>query len=119
MASDHVQFPAALVERHATAVDDVADTIAIARSAVRDVTMDAGAYGVLCGFLPAVLTPVFGLSLDALHVTIDALQETATNLRTTAASVSETDTAAAQRIRTAGPGAHTVSSERPLIELPL
>ncbi len=112
--ADHVQIMAPMVEQHASAVDQVGDAMELARSAVRDVTMDTRAYGQLCQFLPGILSPVFGLGLDALHSAIDVLHETAANLRTTAADVSAADTAASQRILRS---ATTPTS--PAIELPL
>jgi hypothetical protein len=110
MAGELVQFPSRQVERHAGSVDQVADAVQTARSAVHDVSMDTGAYGILCQFLPGILSPVFGLGLDALNSSVDALHETAAELRTTVASMSGTDEAGAGRITKAGP---------PAIELPL
>ena len=113
MAADHVQFPAPMVERHAGSVDAVSDAMATARSAVREVAMDTGAYGQLCQFLPGILTPVFGMGADALYKTVDVLTETAASLRTTAADMAATDTAGGQRITRAGDG------DRPALDLPL
>jgi hypothetical protein len=113
MPADEVQFPGYLVERHAGSVDSVSDAMVTARSAVREVTMDTGAYGQLCQFLPTILSPVFELGLDALRQTVDVLTETAANLRTTAAEMSATDVAAGQQITRAGGGSG------PTIELPL
>jgi hypothetical protein len=113
MAADQVQFPTQLVEQHAASVEQVSDAMQTARSAVHDVTMDTGAYGQLCQFLPAILSPVFGSGLDALHGTVEALHETAAKLRTTAASTHGTDVASGDRITKAGNG------DRPTVELPL
>jgi hypothetical protein len=115
MAADHVQFPGLVVEQHAGRVEQVGDAMDLARSAVRDVTMDAGAYGQLCQFLPGMLSPVFGIGVDALHSAVDVLHETAASLRTTAASMSAADTAGARRIRRAGDG----DGGSPALELPL
>jgi hypothetical protein len=108
-----VQFPVALVQQHAGTVDRVSDAVGVARSAVREVTMDTQAYGQLCQFLPAILNPVFDLAVDALHGTIDSLQETATKLRTAATSTDHTDVGSGRRIQAAG------NQGRPPIELPL
>jgi hypothetical protein len=113
MPADEVRFPGYLVERHAGSVDNVADSMQTARSAVHDVTMDTGAYGQLCQFLPGILSPVFDLGLDALYKTVDVLSETAASLRTTAAEMSETDAASGRRISKAGDG------NGPALELPL
>jgi hypothetical protein len=69
-----VQFPIALVQQHAGTVDRVSDAVQLARSAVHEVTMDTQAYGQLCQFLPALLSPVFALAVDALYTTVDSLQ---------------------------------------------
>ena len=108
-----VQFPIHLVERHAGNVERVSDAMETARSAVHDITMDTGAYGELCQFLPAILSPVFGLGAEALYSSVDALHETAAKLRTTAASMSGSDAASRDRIAQAGNGAD------PKLELPL
>jgi hypothetical protein len=113
MAADLVQFPAPQVERHAGTVDRVSDAMQTARSAVQEVTMDVDAYGQLCQFLPGILSPVFGMGVDALNSTIDALQETATKLRTTAATTQGTDVASGERVARAG------NSTGPAIQLPL
>lgn len=113
MAADQVRFPAHQVERHAGSVERVGDAMQTARSAVDEITMDSGAYGQLCQFLPAILTPVFGMGADALYKTVDVLQETAASLRTTAASMSGTDKASGEQITKAG------GSEQPTPELPL
>lgn len=109
MTSDVVRFPAAAVRGHAAAVDAAADEMRQARAAVREVTMDVQAYGVLCNFLPLLLTPVFELAVNALDGSIDALGETATELRMVAAMHSTTDRAAATLIQASAPA----------IELPL
>jgi hypothetical protein len=108
-----VQFPVAAVRDHAGTVDRVSDAVELARSAVHEITMDAQAFGQLCQFLPAVLSPVFGLAVDGLIGTVESLRETATALRAAAASTEGTDVNSERRIRSAG--AHI----RPHVELPL
>lgn len=92
MAGEVVEFPIGLVTRHAGTVDTVADGVSMARSAVHEVSMDTQAYGQLCQFLPALLSPVFGMALDALHESIGALQDTADKLRIAASNTAGTDT---------------------------
>jgi hypothetical protein len=111
MAGDAMQIPIDAVRGHAATVDDVGAAMEQARGAVREVTMDTGAYGQLCQFLPAVLTPVFWLATDALDGTIDALHSTADQLRVTADGAAASDDGAARRVR--------ASSGSPTIELPL
>ena len=112
-AADQVRFPGHDVERHAGSVERVSDAMELARSAVHDVTMDSGAYGQLCQFLPSILSPVFGLGVDALYQAVDVLHETAANLRDTAATMSATDAASGERITRVGDGAG------PALKLPL
>jgi hypothetical protein len=111
--ADVIQFPADLVRQHAGTVDRVSEAMEVARSAVHEVTMDTGAYGQLCQFLPAILSPVFGMGVDALYGSVDSLQETAAKLRIAASSTHGTDTGSGQRITAAG------NEHRPRIELPL
>jgi hypothetical protein len=110
MAGELVQFPVQQVERHAGSVEQVAGAMETARSAVRDVTMDSGAYGILCQFLPGILTPVFERGADALYSSVDALHETAASLRRTATGMFGTDEASGNHITKAG---------HPTIDLPL
>jgi len=113
MSGDVVQFPAAAVRAHAASVDAIAADVEQARGAVRAVTMDVGAYGILCQFLPALLSPVFALAAEALGGSAEALHDTATNLRSTADQTAGTDQASARRITAAGPSAE------PALRLPL
>lgn len=113
VSSDGVRFPVAAVRQHADTLDHVAAAVGQAGSAVRQVTMDAGAYGQLCHFLPTLFGPLFGLAIDALQGATDALQETATNLREGAHATEATDQASGRRVAAAaGP-------TRPRLELPL
>lgn len=112
MTGDGMQMPIDAVRGHAASVDQVGAGMEQARGAVREVSMDTGAYGQLCQFLPTVLTPVFGLATDALDATIDALGVTADNLRATADGAAATDDGAARRVRATSPAA-------PAVELPL
>ncbi|BCJ56131.1 hypothetical protein Asp14428_76060 [Actinoplanes sp. NBRC 14428] len=98
MAPDSLQFPVSAVHRHADTVDQVSQHMVRARSAVREVTMDAGAYGQLCQFLPAMLSPVFEMAVDLLDEATDALQQTAADLHTTATEAEVTDLSGAQRV---------------------
>ncbi len=92
MAGEVVEFPISLVQQHAGSVDVVADAVSTARAAVHEVSMDTQANGQLSQFLPALLSPVFGLALDALHESIGSLQETADKLRMAASNTEVTDT---------------------------
>ena len=113
MTSEQARVPIGLVRHRAGEVDRTADAIREVRSAVREVTMDSSAYGQLCQFLPALLTPVFGLAVAALNESVDALRETAGGLRVVADSTEATDERSADRVTAAG------STSRSLLELPL
>jgi hypothetical protein len=102
MSGDGVQLPIPAVRGHAGTVDGVADEVEQARSAVREVTMDTQAFGVLCQFLPGLLAPVFGLAVDTMNGSIEALRETASGLRAVADSAQATDESGARRITAAG-----------------
>lgn len=58
--SASVGFPATSVFQHAAAVNEASGQMRQARSAAREVSMDSQAYGQLCQFLPALLSPLFG-----------------------------------------------------------
>ncbi|WP_436528890.1 hypothetical protein [Actinoplanes sp. HUAS TT8] len=102
MAGELFQFPVGDVRRHADSTDVVADAVELARTAVREVTMDTQAYGQLCQFLPGLLSPIFALAAGALTETGESLRETAFNLRAAVAGVTDIDTTAADGIRHAG-----------------
>jgi hypothetical protein len=96
-----VEFPGTSVLRHAAAVSAASEQMTEARSAVREVTMDSGAYGRICQFLPDLLTPLFCRAADAMNDAVEALGETALKLRTTAADTAAVDAAGACRLDSA------------------
>jgi hypothetical protein len=98
MTGDALRMPAGTVLRHARTVDDIADDVRQARAAVREVSMDTQAYGQLCRFLPALLSPLLSLASGSLHDTEDALRETSLKLRAVARETTSTDDAAAHTI---------------------
>jgi hypothetical protein len=103
--STGVEFPAEDVLRHADAVTEASDDMAQARSAAGVVTIDSQAYGQLCQFLPALLSPLFGSATEVMNDAADSLGETALSLRRTASDVTSTDAGSAERLRAvAGPG---------------
>ncbi|WP_433793978.1 type VII secretion target [Actinoplanes sp. CA-252034] len=93
-----MQFPAEAVRQHATTVGETAEQVALARSAVREVSMDRQAYGEICQFLPGLLDPLFEGAMDVLSMAVDALSETAYELRATAETIEATDADSAGRI---------------------
>jgi hypothetical protein len=99
--SGAVEFPADAVLRHATAVDEAAEQMGQARSAVREVIMDGRAYGQLCQFLPGLLSPIFDSAADVMTDAVDSLSETALKLRSTSSAMEATDAGSARRISNA------------------
>ena len=72
---------------------------------MREVSLDSQAYGQLCQFLPALLSPLFGAAADVINGAIEALGETALKLRTTATAMQAADAGSASRVENAaGPG---------------
>jgi hypothetical protein len=96
-----MQFPAAAVRQHAGAVSEAAEQMALARSAVREVSMDHQAYGEICQFLPGLLSPVFSDAVQILNGAVEALSETALKLRATAETIEATDVDSAHRLTAA------------------
>jgi Excreted virulence factor EspC, type VII ESX diderm len=110
MPDESLRFPSDEIRRHAGSVDEIADAVRTARGAVHEITMGTQAYGQLCQFLPAVLSPIFALAIGALHDAEDSLREDAAKLRSTAGEMTATDQSAGRRLRVSG---------EPLPELPL
>lgn len=97
-----MRFPGDAVREHAVAVSEAFEQMAVARSAVREVSMDRQAYGEICQFLPGLLEPLFGGAVEVLDGVVDALSETALKLRATAATIEATDAGSAGRLTEAG-----------------
>ncbi|GAA1643115.1 type VII secretion target [Actinoplanes couchii] len=103
-----MRFPPEVVRQHAAAVGEVAERMAAARSAVREVSMDRQAYGELCQFLPGLLEPLFGGAVDVMNGAVDALSETALKLRVIAATIEATDVDNADRLTETGRGTESL-----------
>ncbi|BAL91113.1 hypothetical protein AMIS_58930 [Actinoplanes missouriensis 431] len=97
--AEFVDLPVPAVLGHASAVEGVTDAVRTARSAVSQVAMDPGAYGMLCSFLPGILSGVFEVAVVAMNGSAEALQETALNLRDAVRTFETTDSHAAGEIR--------------------
>ena len=99
-----VEFPAEAVLQHANAVSEASAGMAQARAAAGQVALDSLAYGQLCQFLPALLSPLFDKASDVMTDAVDALEETALKLRATATGMTAADTDSSRRFdATAGP----------------
>ena len=92
-----MRFPVEAVRQHAAA-----ERMAVARSAVREVSMNRQAYGEICQFLPGLLEPLFNGAVDILNGAVDALSETALKLRVTAVTIEATDVDSARGLTEAG-----------------
>ena len=90
--ADGYAVVAAELKTHAGSVEQVAGDVETARSAASSVTVDAGAYGQLCSWLPGLITPVQQSAVDALAAAVGALDATAVSLGRTAASYETVDT---------------------------
>jgi hypothetical protein len=93
-----MRFPAVAVGQHAAVVGEVAEQMAVARAAVREVSMDRQAYGQLCQFVPGLLDPLFSGAVDILNAAVDALSETALKLSAITEAVEATDADGALRL---------------------
>ncbi|WP_250001535.1 type VII secretion target [Actinoplanes sp. M2I2] len=105
-----MEFPAEAVTRHVGAVDEASDEMSRARAAAGEVAMDSQAYGQLCQFLPALLSPLFGSATGVMNDAMDALGETSSKLRATATGMNATDAASARQVN---------SAATPHLDLPL
>ena len=99
MGAEELRLPVEEVVRHSAAVDEIAAAVRSARAAVGTGGMQPDAYGMLCGFLPPLLSGVFEIAAVAMNGSAEALQETAINLRAAVALVERTDTDAARDLR--------------------
>lgn len=96
-----MEFPAEAVLRQLHTVDAASAEMTQARAAAGEVTMGSQAYGQLCQFLPAMLSPVFAGATEVLNEAADALTESALNLRRTASDMTATDAGNAQNLNAA------------------
>jgi hypothetical protein len=94
-----LQVDAASLVAHARAVDDVGDGLTTTADAGRAVQTDAGAYGQLCQFVPALLNELQQAVVDGITTAAASVHETADALRSVAAAYDGADTTAAERLR--------------------
>jgi len=91
-----------LLDRHATALDDVAQALATAADAARTVTFDSDAYGVFCRAIPLMLQPLQQQISDAVTSRAEQVGATAGGVRDTASTYRDVDDAAAADFRQLG-----------------
>jgi hypothetical protein len=103
-------MPIAAVRVHAGSVDHTSATVEQGRSAAAQVQLGGQAYGMLCQFLPALITPLADKAVEVMTESRTALHSTADKLRTASGASDSTDH---------GSAARTNSIHRPKLNLPL
>ncbi|WP_027344853.1 type VII secretion target [Hamadaea tsunoensis] len=93
--------PADLV-KHAGQLEHGADELGTAKSAGDQVRLDAGAYGQLCGFMPALIGKLADRVLDTLSAGELSLRDTGDKLREVAEAYQISDEQAGQVVAAAG-----------------
>jgi hypothetical protein len=100
--SGQVWVRAADLVAHAARVDGVGDGLTIAAQAGEAARTDAGAYGQLCQFVPALLNVLQSQVIDGIATAAGSVHDTADALRWVAAAYNGSDERAADRIRNTG-----------------
>jgi hypothetical protein len=99
MSGPVFQVDSAALHTHASTVDYIGDGLTMAADAGHAVQTDAGAYGQLCQFVPALLNQLQQAMVDGMVTAADSVHETADALRSVAAAYDRADTASADRLR--------------------
>jgi hypothetical protein len=99
MSGPAFQVDSASLGAHASAVDYIGDGLTTAADAGHAVQTDAGAYGQLCQFVPAVLNQLQQAMVDGMATAAASVHETAGALRSVAAAYGRADAASADRLR--------------------
>ena len=97
MADQYEVLIAALCE-HAKKVDGVADQLARALDAAREMNLPTDAYGSYCQTLPMMLNPLQQMGTTALDSSVKRLTSTAANVRATAVDYADIDDANAMAL---------------------
>jgi hypothetical protein len=97
--SGQVQVNSANLVTHAGQVDGIGDGLTTAQQAGAAVRADAGAYGQLCQFVPALLNVLQSQVIDGIAAAAGSVHDTADALRSVAAAYDTSDSNAADRIR--------------------
>ena len=97
--SGHVQVNSADLMAHAAQVGVVGDGLTLAAQAGGAVRTDAGAYGQLCQFVPALLNVLESQVADGIETAAGSIHDTADALRSVAAAYDSSDSNAAERLR--------------------
>jgi hypothetical protein len=76
VGSESIEVQADQLNRHAAAVDEIAEETGSARQAASTVQLDNRAYGVLCQLIPALLNPLSSAIVEVLNSTEEGLHDT-------------------------------------------
>lgn len=85
------QIDTGVLRQHAARVGQVAGDIGTAQSATGSADIHGGAFGILCGFLPAIISGTDAAARDAIAAVREATDGMVTELSAMARSVDETD----------------------------
>lgn len=99
MSEGRFQVRASDLVAHAAEVEGISDGLGVAKQAGEAVRVDAGAYGQLCHFVPALLNGLQTTLIDGIGCAVAAAHDTADALRSTAADYDAADGNAADRLR--------------------
>ena len=99
-----VQVNSAALMAHAGVVDRIADGLTIAVRAGEAMHTGAGAYGVLCQFVPVRLNGLQQAIVDGMATAAGSVHDTADRLRSVAAAYDTSDGNAVGRLRSTRAG---------------
>jgi hypothetical protein len=88
-----------VLRRHGSRVGQVAGDLGTAAAAAGSVDLHGGAFGVLCGFLPGIVSGVDASAREAIAAVKDATDGMVTELAAMARSIEETDQRVEARMR--------------------
>jgi type II secretory pathway component PulM len=88
-----------VLRRHSARVDQVAGDIRTAQQAAGTTDLNGGAFGILCGFLPGIVSGNDTAARDAIAAVHEAAEQTVTGLRAMAAAYDDTDQRVEERMR--------------------
>jgi hypothetical protein len=80
---------------HASHLDGLVERLNTALSAA-DTAMDSEAYGLLCAFLPPIISPTGDQAKDTIQAALEGIQTTSDNVRAAATAYDEGDKSNAQ-----------------------
>lgn len=89
-----------VLRRHGTRVGQVAGDLVTAQSAAGSVDLHGGAFGVLCSFLPGIVSGVDNAAREAITAMREAADGMVTELGAMARSIDEADQRVEERMRT-------------------